>query len=158
LIPLPEKNRLDKKMGDIELYNMMALISLGVALVMLVLAIVMWIKLDIRHYIAVLTGTEARKKIENIRKSSEAGSIHADVYGTGNRAKLSWNTSESLARVAEMEISDEDGTVILAPTGTIRREGTTVLESSEEYATTVLNAIKDSEFVVEREIVNRGDE
>ena len=57
-----------------------------------------------------------------------------------------------------MEISDEDGTVVLAPTGTIQRDGTTVLESSQDYATTVLNAIKDSEFVVEREIVNRGDE
>ena len=58
-----------------------------------------------------------------------------------------------------MEISDDDGTVVLAPTGTMQREdGTTVLESSEDYATTVLNAIKDSEFVVEREIVNRGDE
>ena len=53
-------------MNDIELYNLMALISAGVALIMLVLAIVMWIKLDIRHYIAVLTGTEARKRIENL--------------------------------------------------------------------------------------------
>ena len=145
-------------MNDIELYNLMALISAGVSLIMLVLAIVMWIKLDIRHYIAVLTGTEARKRIENLRKAAEAGSVHADVYGSNNKAKLSWNTSEGLARVAAMEISDEDGTVVLAPTGTMQREGTTVLESSEEYATTVLNAIKDSEFVVEREIVNRGDE
>ena len=145
-------------MSDIELYNLMAIISAGVALIMLVLAIVMWIKLDIKHYIAVLTGTEARKRIENLRKSAEAGSVHADVYGGNNKAKLSWNTSEGLARVAAMEISDEDGTVVLAPTGTMQREGTTVRESSEEYATTVLNAIKDSEFVVEREIVNRGDE
>ncbi|MBO4912168.1 MAG: hypothetical protein J5504_05520 [Butyrivibrio sp.] len=146
-------------MNDIELYNLMALISAGVAFIMLVLAIVMWIKLDIRHYIAVLTGTEARKKIENLKKSAEAGSVHADVYGRNNKAKVSWNTSEGLARVAAMEISDDDGTVVLAPTGTMQREdGTTVLESSEDYATTVLNAIKDSEFVVEREIVNRGDE
>ena len=145
-------------MSDIELYNLMAIISAGVSLIMLILAIVMWIKLDIRHYIAVLTGTEARKRIENIRKSSEAGSVHADVYSRNNKAKLSWNTTEGLARVAQMEISDEDGTVVLAPTGTMQREGTTVLESSQEYATTVLDAIKDSEFVVEREIVNRGDE
>ena len=128
-------------MSDIELYNLMAIISAGVSLIMLILAIVMWIKLDIRHYIA-----------------AEAGSVHADVYGSNNKAKLSWNTSEGLARVAAMEISDEDGTVVLAPTGTMQREGTTVLESSQEYATTVLDAIKDSEFVVEREIVNRGDE
>ena len=145
-------------MSDIELYNLMAIISAGVSLIMLILAIVMWIKLDIRHYIAVLTGTEARKRIENLRKSAEAGSVRADVYGSNNKAKLSWNTSEGLARVAAMEISDEDGTVVLAPTGTMQREGTTVLESSQEYATTVLDAIKDSEFVVEREIVNRGDE
>ena len=45
-----------------------------------------------------------------------------------------------------------DGKAVSVP------EGTTVLESSQEYATTVLDAIKDSEFVVEREIVNRGDE
>ncbi|MBO4458818.1 MAG: hypothetical protein J5802_13965 [Butyrivibrio sp.] len=146
-------------MNDIQLYNIMAIISVVTAFIMLILAIVMWFKLDIRHYIAVLTGSEARKSIESLQKSAEAGNIHADVYGKNNKAKISWNTSEGLARVAAMEISDEDGTVMLAATGTMMRDdSTTVLQSSEDYATTVLDAIKESEFVVEREIVNRGDE
>ena len=146
-------------MNDIQLYNIMAIISAVTAFIMLILAIVMWFKLDIRHYIAVLTGSEARKSIESLQKSAEAGNIHADVYGKNNKAKISWNTSEGLARVAAMEISDEDGTVMLAATGTMMRDdSTTVLQSSEDYATTVLDAIKESEFVVEREIVNRGDE
>ena len=80
-------------MNDIELYNLMAIISAAVAFIMLVLAIVMWVKLDIKHYIAVLTGTEARKRIENIRRSSEAGSDQDDVYSRNNKAKLSWNTT-----------------------------------------------------------------
>ena len=146
-------------MSDVQLYNIMAIISAAAALVMLILAIVIWVKLDIKHYIAVLTGSEARKSIESLQKSAEAGSIHADVYGKNNKARISWNTSEGLARVAAMEISEDDGTVMLAATGTMNRdESTTVLESSEDYATTVLNAIKESEFVVEREIVNRGDD
>ena len=119
-------------MSNIEFYNLMSIIMAAMSLIMLVLAIVMWIKLDIKHYISVLTGSEAKQSIEKIRENAQNG------------GGLSGTTTETLFKNLEDQALKD------------KSYATTALLSSSDYATTVLEAIKDSEFVVEREIVNKG--
>jgi hypothetical protein len=130
----------------------MSIIMAAMSLIMLALAIIMWVKLDIKHYISVLTGSEAKKSIEKIRENAQKGGVHADLFGKDNKAKISWNTSEGLSSTTTETLFKNLEDQALKD----KSYATTELLSSSDYATTVLEAIKDSEFVVEREIVNKG--
>ncbi|MBE5842482.1 hypothetical protein SAMN02910275_01080 [Butyrivibrio sp. INlla18] len=139
-------------MSNIQFYNLMSIIMAAMSLIMLALAIIMWVKLDIKHYISVLTGSEAKKSIEKIRENAQKGGVHADLFGKDNKAKISWNTSEGLSSTTTETLFKNLEDQALKD----KSYATTELLSSSDYATTVLEAIKDSEFVVEREIVNKG--
>ena len=110
---------------------------------MLFLAIFMWIKLDIRHYIFVLTGTEAKRSIESIRQRAADGSVNTDMGSRRNRAKITWNTSDDLAGPGITYEGDEK---------------TTLLDvGGDPDATTLLDAMSDTGFKLEREIINKDD-
>ena len=49
-------------MSEVSYYNTFALVSLIVFVLLVILDVIIWIKLDVRHYIAVLSGSEAKKR------------------------------------------------------------------------------------------------
>lgn len=130
-------------MSEVSYYNTFALVSLIVFILLVILDIFIWIKLDVRHYLAVLSGSEAKKSIDKIRKDAESGAVQADRRRRDNKAAISWGTSEGL----EKRDTGSDATVLLQP-------------DADPYATMVLDTINQQDkvstpgFVVEKEIVN----
>ena len=141
-------------MTEVSYYNTFALVSLIVFILLVVLDIVIWFKLDIRHYLAVLTGSEAKKTIDRIKQDAESGAVQADRRRRNGKAVISWNTSEGLEgkKTYQRPLSmDSEQTVLLgqsaAPAqGMSQMQGTTLLQGSasmqaDPYATMVLSAI-----------------
>lgn len=130
-------------MNEVSYYNTFALVSLIVFILLVILDIFIWIKLDIKHYLAVLSGSEARKSIDKIRQDAESGAVQADRRRRDNKAAISWGTSEGL----DGKDAGSEETVLLQP-------------DSDPYATMVLDTINQQSgistpgFVVEKEIVN----
>ncbi|MBR4832191.1 MAG: hypothetical protein IKZ97_06160 [Butyrivibrio sp.] len=151
-------------MSTIEYYNMVASVSTIIAVVMFLLALVMWFKLGMYHYIMVLSGSGARKGAERIRRAAQEGSVQGDAYGN-NKAVISWNTtSGGLFKKAASLFETENKDDYLLYSQQLRYlERTMPLESAEEYATRVLEEIKDpepepdnkSDFIIEREIISK---
>ena len=152
-------------MNTIEYYNMVATVSTIIAVVMFLLALVMWFKLGMYHYIMVLSGSGARKGAERIRRAAQEGGIQGDAYGN-NKAVISWNntTSGGLFKKAAALFEPENKDDYLLYSQQLRYlERTMPLESAEEYATRVLEEIKDpepepdnrSDFIIEREIISK---
>ncbi len=65
-------------------------------MVMLILTLILWFKLNIKRDFAVLSGSEAKRDIEKIRKEAQAGTVQADLRKKRQGAAISWNTSEGL--------------------------------------------------------------
>ena len=141
-------------MTEVSYYNTFALVSLIVFILLVVLDIVIWFKLDIRHYLAVLTGSEAKKTIDRIKQDAESGAVQADRRRRNGKAVISWNTSEGLEgkKTYQRPLSmDSEQTVLLgqsaAPAqGMSQMQGTTLLQGSasmqaDPYATMVLSVI-----------------
>ena len=76
-------------MTEVSYYNTFALVSLIVFILLVVLDIVIWFKLDIRHYLAVLTGSEAKKTIDRIKQDAESGAVQADRRRRNGKAVIS---------------------------------------------------------------------
>ena len=85
-------------MSEVSYYNTFALVSLIVFILLVILDIFIWIKLDVRHYLAVLSGSEAKKSIDKIRQDAESGAVQADRRRRDNKAAISWGTSEGLEK------------------------------------------------------------
>lgn len=77
-------------------YNQLALITGIVGIVLLLIAILLWFKLDVKHYFAVLTGQDAKKQIERIRSDASRGNIQGALRSKNNGAVIAWNTSGNL--------------------------------------------------------------
>lgn len=77
-------------------YNQLALITGIVGIVLLLIAILLWFKLDVKHYFAVLTGQDAKKQIERIRSDAARGNIQGALRSKNNGAVIAWNTSGNL--------------------------------------------------------------
>lgn len=160
-------------MNEISYYNTFALVSLIAFILLTIMAVFIWVKLDVKHYFAVLTGSEARKTIDKIKQDAESGEVQTDRRRRGNRAVISWNTSEGLANGgsdATMPLNtDPEKTTLLNP-GNGQSQ-------ADPYATMVLDTINQQSaaggslningnadeqsgyistpgFVVEKEIVN----
>lgn len=117
---------------------------MGVAAVfMLFLSVVIWIKLDVKRNISILSGTDARRNIDKIRKEAAAGKVQAEQRRKGEGSVISWNTSgnldlqlvndktvplaDNVQPPAPVGNSDEDATVLLSPNPDFiieREEGT----------------------------------
>ena len=89
-------------MTTIEYYNLLSVITLVMFVGLIILIIFLWFKMDIGHYIAVLTGSEARKSINKIKKDAESGIVQSDGRKRDNRATISWNTSGKLKTSGKM--------------------------------------------------------
>ncbi len=147
---------------NIEYFKMVGTVSTIIAVVMLLLAILMWFKLDMFHYIMVLSGTGARKGAEKIRRAAQEQGGQSGMLG-GNKAVVSWNTSESLWKKAGAFFEGKNENYLLYSRDLRYLEQTMPLESAEEYATRVLEEIKDpepepdnkSDFIIEREIISK---
>lgn len=137
-------------MGNIEYYKLLSVIMGVSAAVMLILTLVLWFKLNIKRDFAVLTGSEAKKDIEKIRKEAQAGTVQADLRKKRQGAAISWNTSEGLdgngavslsAKLRGLSQPGGEGTVLLSQ-GQIDPNQTVLLGSSagDSDATTVLGA------------------
>lgn len=83
-------------MGNIEYYKLLSVIMGVSAVVMLILTLILWFKLNIKRDFAVLSGSEAKRDIEKIRKEAQAGTVQADLRKKRQGAAISWNTSEGL--------------------------------------------------------------
>ena len=138
-------------MSEVSYYNTFALVSLIVFILLVILDIIIWVKLDVRHYLAVLSGSEAKKSIDKIRQDAESGAVQADRRRRDNRAAISWGTSEGL----DSRDTGSEATVPL---------------QADPYATMVLDTINQQiaeqsqqrnfttpGFVVEKEIVNTAE-
>ena len=128
-------------MNSIEYYNLLSVISLVMFIILTVMAIIMWFKLDVMHYFAVLTGSEAKRSIDKIRKDAASGEVQQDRRRK-NKAVVSWNTSDSLDN-SPASISHKLAAV--ANTGAqatgFDPDKTTVLGQPDPYATMVLNQL-----------------
>ncbi|MCR5156343.1 MAG: hypothetical protein K6C96_06650 [Butyrivibrio sp.] len=125
-------------MNNIEYYNLLSVISLVMFIILTAMAVIMWFKLDIRHYLAVLTGSEAKRSIDKIRKDAASGEIQADRRRR-NKAVVSWNTSENLdgtaADISRKLASSSQSAQSYDP------DKTTVLGQPDPYATMVLSRL-----------------
>lgn len=74
---------------------------------MLILTILLWFKLNIKRDFAVLSGSEAKKDIEKIRKEAQAGTVQADLRMKRQGAAISWNTSERLENEGSTTLSEK---------------------------------------------------
>ncbi|MDC7292411.1 hypothetical protein [Butyrivibrio sp. AE3009] len=85
-------------METITLYENLSVVLGVLGFIFLLAAVFLFFFLDVGHYIAVLTGSEAKKGVGMIRQAATAGQVQADVQmmrSTG--AVISWNnTSGSL--------------------------------------------------------------
>ena len=128
-------------MSSVEYYNLLSVISLVMFVILTVMAIVMWFKLDIMHYFAVLTGSEAKRSIDKIRKDAASGEVQLDRHRR-NKAIVSWNTSEGLADTPAA-ISHKLAAVSQAQPAAMKYdpEKTMVLGQPDPYATMVLGQI-----------------
>jgi hypothetical protein len=122
-------------MENVEYYKTLAIICLVTAIIMAALAILLWVKLNIRRDLAVLTGSEARRDIEKIKKDAASGAVQNTLRSKNNGAVISWNTSGDLDSNSE----DADKTVLLDEA----KEG-----AYEDPNATIL---LDTGFVIERE-------
>ncbi len=138
-------------MNTVEYYNMLSIISAFISVLLTVMAVVMWLKLDVRHYLAVLSGSEAKRSIDKIKKDAESGAVQADLKRRNNKAVITWNTSEGLEDAYDLRNrGTKDGTMLLGA-GTPKARAvyedpnkTMVLATAQEYATTVLDRIQDT--------------
>ncbi|RKM55128.1 hypothetical protein D6853_10340 [Butyrivibrio sp. X503] len=152
-------------MDEIQYFKTVANVSTIIAVVMLLLAILMWFKLGMYHYIMVLSGSGARKGAEKIRRAAQEQGAQSGVIGgkAGGKAIVKWGTSESLWKKAENFFEGKNENYLLYSKDLRYLEQTMPLESAEEYATRVLEEIKDpepepdnkSDFIIEREIISK---
>ena len=128
-------------MSNIEYYNLLSLISLVMFIVLTIMAVIMWFKLDVMHYVAVLTGSEAKRSIDKIRKDAASGEVQLDRRRR-NKAVVSWNTSEGLEDTPAA-ISHKLAAVSQAQPAAMNYdpEKTMVLGQPDAYATMVLSQI-----------------
>lgn len=89
-------------MQTVNLYNQLALILGVLSFILLLAAVFLWFLLDIRHYIAVLTGSEAKKGVGMIKRAASSGRVQDDLRRKGTGAVISWNTSGKLAQTGQM--------------------------------------------------------
>lgn len=129
-------------MVDAQYYFNLSLLMTIAAVIMLAMTIIIWIKLDIRHNLAVLTGRDARKNIDKIRKDAASGNVQANLRGKGRGPVISWNTSANL----NFQPAD-DKTVPLTqdPDPVVGASGA----AADEEATVLLTPNPD--FIIERE-------
>ena len=148
--------------GNIQYFNMVETVSTIIAVVMFLLAILMWFKLGMYHYIMVLSGSSARKGAEKIRRAAQEQGAQSGHIGSG-KAVVTWGTSESLWKKAENFFEGKNENYLLYSKDLRYLEQTMPLESAEEYAPRVLEEIKDpepepdnkSDFIIEREIISK---
>ena len=127
-------------MTEVSYYNTFALISLIVFVLLVILDVIIWIKLDIRHYFAVLSGSEARKTIDKIKQDAESGAVQADRRRRGGNAAISWNTSEGLEEKTPFRqplSMDPDKTVLLGQ-GTALMQGANPMQGTAPMQGTTL--------------------
>ena len=148
-------------MNNIQYYNLLAIIALILCIIMATMAVVIWFKLEIKHNLAILSGSEARKSISKIKRDAESGAVQADRRSRGSKAVISWNTSGDLddytPTVTENPGFTNETTGNPKATTVLRQgdvKGTTVLQKTGSKETTLLG---QSGFVVERELVNKSD-
>lgn len=94
-------------MGNIEYYKLLSVIMGVSSAVMLILTLILWFKLNIKRDFAVLSGSEAKKDIEKIRKEAQAGTVQADLRMKRQGAAISWNTSERLENEDSTTLSEK---------------------------------------------------
>ena len=128
-------------MNNIEYYNMLSIISLVMFIILTAMAVIMWFKLDIRHYLAVLSGSEAKRSIDKIRKDAASGEVQVDRRRR-NKAVVSWNTSESLDGTAA-SVSRKLSSV---PNQSYDPDKTMVLGQADPYATMVLSQLNQPQY------------
>ena len=141
-------------MNNIEYYNLLSVVSLAMFVVLTVMAIIMWFKLDIRHYIAVLTGSEARRNIDRIKKDAASGEVQTDRRRK-NKAVVSWNASEETAG-AKVDYS-RNVPASSAKDMAYDPDKTVVLGQPDPYATMVLSEI-DRQASMETTLLTQGPE
>jgi hypothetical protein len=84
-------------METIALYENLSVVLGVLGFILLLAAVFLWFFLDVRHYIAVLTGSEAKKEVGMIRQAATSGQVQADMkYNRTSGAVISWNTSGQL--------------------------------------------------------------
>ena len=138
-------------MTEVSYYNTFALVSLIVCVLLVILDIFIWVKLDVKHYFAVLSGSEARKTIDKIKQAAESGEVQADRRRRSGKAVISWNTSEGLEdkrpynRSGRPLSMDPEQTVLLSQ-GT----GTASSMQADPYATMVLSTINQQTSQVQQ--------
>ena len=127
-------------MGNIQYYNDLSALMGAAAVFMLFLSVVIWIKLDVKRNISILSGTDARKNIDKIRKEAAAGKVQAEQRRKGEGSVISWNTSGNL----DLQLVN-DKTVPLAENA----QPPVTPRSADEDATVLLSPNPD--FIIERE-------
>ena len=79
-------------METITLYENLSVILGVLGFILLLSAVFLWFFLDVGHYIAVLTGSEAKKGVGMIRQAATSGQVQADMmYNRTSGAVISWN-------------------------------------------------------------------
>ena len=120
-------------------YQQLGILFIVISVLFAIAAILLWIVLDVRHSIRVLTGVGMDKEIRKIRETSKSGKGLRDEK---SRQVIAWNTSGLLKREKSARLDEE---------------ATTVLDDIElmDEETTVLEEISE-DFVIEEEIKITG--
>lgn len=120
-------------------YQQLGILFIVISVLFAIAAILLWIVLDVRHSIRVLTGVGMDKEIRKIRETSKSGKGLRDEK---SRQVIAWNTSGLLKKERSARLDEE---------------ATTVLDDIElmDEETTVLEEISE-DFVIEEEIKITG--
>ena len=118
------------------LFNNLSIIFLVLAIIFAIAAIVVWFVFKIPHSFRVITGIGAGREIQKIKTDTKSGVAPKSV--DGNKAILTWNTSEIFNKKVDI-VTESDGS-----------EETMLLSDIEDADATQLLSEVEKEKVIDK--------
>lgn len=114
-----------------QIYNIISIVAFSLAAVLFLLSIIFWFAFNIWDIIGDLTGRNAKKSIEQMRKENESNSVNlyrpSGTYGGSGEISVRQNSTK--VDTSDMKTEDEDATTLLSSNA----------ESDDENATELLD-------------------
>lgn len=129
-------------------YQLLSRVFLIAAIILAIVAIIIWFAFDVRHALVILTGFGAKKEIAKIHSEASMKGIHSTRDFGSKKGVVSWMLGESGNMATTVLYNSEaDATVLLD--GAVNE--TTVLNAQDEN-------IRNDKFIFEKDIVNVATE
>ena len=144
-------------------YQLLSRVFLVAAIILAIVAIVIWFTFDVKHALVILTGFGAKKEIARIHSEASMKGIHSTRAFGSKKGVVSWMLGESgTMATTVLDNSYENATVVLQPQDDQGRQNETVLLADAVNETTVLNTneekVRNDQFIFEKDIVNVATE